>query len=64
MKTGCNGGKKIGMKSRNIPPSNHLQFKPRKIPEKPRGRRREERPVCGKERRRDAANLNEVEAQK
>ena len=64
MKTGRNGGKKIGMKGRNIPPSNHLQFKPRKIPEKPRGRRREERPVCGKERRRDAANLNEVEAQK
>ena len=64
MKTGRNGGKKIGIKDRNLPPSNHLQFKPRKIPEKPRGRRREERPVCGKERRRDAANLNEVEAQK
>ena len=64
MKTGRNGGKKIGMKSRNLLPSNYLQFKPRKIPEKPRGRRREEGSDCGKERRRDAANLNEVEAQK
>lgn len=64
MKTGRNGGKKIGIKDRNLPLSSHLQFKPRKIPEKPRGRRREEGPDCGKERRRDAANLNEVEAQK
>ena len=33
MKTGRNGGKKISMKGRNLPPSNHLQFKHRKIPE-------------------------------
>ena len=63
MKTGRNGGKKISMKGRNLPPSNHLQFKYRKIPEKPRGRRRDEWPDCGKERRRDAANLSETEAQ-
>ena len=40
MKIGRNAGKKIGMKGRNLPPSSHLQFKHRKIPEKPRGRRR------------------------
>ena len=62
MKTGRNGGKKISMKGRNLPPSNHLQFKPRKIPEKPRGRRRDDGADCGKERRRNAANQNEVEA--
>ena len=62
MKIGRNGGKKIGMKGRNLPPSNHLQFKPRKIPEKPRGRRRDYGADCGKERRRNAANQNEVEA--
>lgn len=62
MKTGRNFGKKIGMKGRNLPPSNHLQFKHRKIPEKSGGRRRDEGADCGKERRRDAANLNEVEA--
>lgn len=64
MKTGRKTGKKIGMKGRNLPPSNHLQFKHRKIPEKPRGRRREEEADCGKERRRDAANPKEVEAQR
>ena len=62
MKIGRNGGKKIGMKGRNLPPSNHLQFKPRKIPEKPRGGRRDDGADCGKERRRNAANQNEVEA--
>lgn len=63
MKTRRNSEKKVGMKGRNLPPSNHLQFKHRKIPEKPRGRRHDERPDCGKERLRDAANQDETEVQ-
>lgn len=64
MKTGHKVGKKVSTKGRNLPPSNHLQFKPRKIPEKPRGRRRDEGPDCGKERMGDAANQDETEAQR
>lgn len=63
MKTGHKVGKKVSMKGRNFPPSNHLQFKHRKIPEKPRGRRHDEAPDCGKERMGDAANQDEAEAQ-
>ena len=64
MRTGPKAGKKVSMKGRNLPLSNHLQFKPRKIPEKPRGRRRDGVPDCGKERMRDAANQDETEAQR
>ena len=63
MKTGRKAGKKVSMKGRNFPPSNHLQFKPRKIPEKPRGRRYDEAPDGGKERMRDAASQDEAEGQ-
>lgn len=63
MKTGYKVEKKVSMKDQNFPLSKHLQFKPRKIPEKPRGRRRDEGPDCGKERMRDAANQEETEAQ-
>lgn len=64
MKTGRKVGKKVSTKGRNFSPSNHLHFKPRKIPEKPRGRRHDSGPDCGKERMGDAAIQDEAEGQK
>lgn len=61
MKHGHNGGKKIGMKGRFSPPVSRSCSTHRKIPQKSGGSRREERPDCGKERRRDAAISDESE---
>ena len=63
MKTSFNKGKKIGMKMPISPPVSNAHFKHRKIPQTPRGSRRDEEQICGKERRRDAAKLSEMEAQ-
>lgn len=61
MKTGHNGGKKIGMKGRFLPPVSRPCSTHRKIPRKSGSSRRVERPDCGKERRNDAAISDEVE---
>lgn len=61
MKTGFNRGKKIGMKAPISAPISNAHFKHRKIPQKPRGSRRKEEQICGKERRRDAANSEMLE---
>lgn len=61
MKTSFNRGKKIGMKMPISPPVSNAHFKHRKIPQKPRGFRRDEERICGKERRRDAANSELLE---
>ena len=61
MKTSFNKGKKIGMKMPISPPVSNAHFKHRKIPQTPRGSRRDEEQICGKERRRDAANSELLE---
>lgn len=61
MKPSHNGGKKIGKKGPISAGHSHLSFRPRKIPQKSRGSRRDEERICGKERKRDAANLEEAE---
>ena len=57
MKTGHNGGKKIGMKGRFLSPVSRPCSTHRKIPRKSGS----SRPDCGKERRSDAAISDEVE---
>lgn len=60
METGHNGGKKMGMKGRFLPPISRPCSTHRKIPRKSRGSRRDVRPDCGKERMSDAAIPDEV----
>jgi len=61
MKPSHSSGKKIGKKGPISAGHSHLSFRPRKIPQKSRGSRRDEERVCGKERKRDAANPEEAE---
>lgn len=60
MKTGHNGGKKMGIKGRFLPPISRPCSTHRKIPRKSGGSRRDARPDCGKERICDAAIPDEV----
>lgn len=61
MKTGFGRSKKMRMKTPPSAPVSNAYFKHRKIPKKPKGSRRDEEQVCGKERRSHAVNSDTVE---
>lgn len=64
MKRSHNSAKNIGKKSAVFAPRSHAKFLHRKIPEKPRGSRRDEERICGKEKRQDALISEEPEEEK
>lgn len=56
MKTGRSGKKKMRTKGTSLFVQSHAWFKRRKIPEKPKGSRRDQAMDYGKEKRKDALN--------
>lgn len=61
MKTGRNSGKKMSTKGPFLSARSHVCSRHRKIPEKPKGSRRDLERDCGKEKRNDALNSELME---